>query len=160
MWWFVLLIPNTMKYYNLILADFHLWRLTIKTPNKQSSFFYFNICGFSAERWSDITSQSNLLFYPWKEYIGIYNFELFNFENLRVRIWPSTFEGQLGSKSVCCLKAHTIIFYLTSIDTFYLEMFLRRSTAKSSIGTFSLSRTIFEIFDFKVFRVLTLTFDL
>ena len=28
----------------------------------------------------------------------------------------------------------------------------------TSIGTFSLSRTVFEIFDFKVFRVISLTF--
>ena len=43
-----------------------------------------------------------------------------------------------------------MIFYITSIDTFYLEVFL---TSKSSIDNFSLSRTVFEMFDFKVFRV-------
>ena len=53
---------------------------------------------------------------------------------------------------------YIIVPYLLSIDTFYLEVFFRRSTSKSSIDTFSLSRTVFEIFDFKVFRVWPLTF--
>ena len=62
-------------------------------------------------------------------------------------------EVNSGQKYFCCLKAHIIISYLTSIDTFYLEVFLRRSTSKSSIDTFSLFRTVFEILTFKVFRV-------
>ena len=31
-------ILNKMKYYNLIFADFHLWRLAITTIDKQSCF--------------------------------------------------------------------------------------------------------------------------
>ena len=31
-------IFNKMKYYNLIFADFHLWRLAITTIDKQSCF--------------------------------------------------------------------------------------------------------------------------
>ena len=53
---------------------------------------------------------------------------------------------------------YIIVPYLLFIDTFYLEVFFRRSTRKSSIDTFSLSRTVFEIFDFKAFRVGPLTF--
>ena len=68
--------------------------------------------------------------------------------------WEFEFDLRLskvnsGQPYVRCLKAHIIISDLTSIDIFYLDLFLRHSTSKSSIDTCSLSRTVFEIFDLK-----------
>ena len=62
-------------------------------------------------------------------------FEIFDFKVFRVWPWPLTFRGQLVSKIFPLFKSPYMTFYLTSIDTF------------------SLSRTVFEIFDFKVLRV-------
>ena len=62
-------------------------------------------------------------------------FEILNFKVFRVWPWPLTFRGHLRSKIFSPLESPYMTFYLTSIDTF------------------SLSRTVFEIFDFKVFRV-------
>ena len=62
-------------------------------------------------------------------------FEIFNFEVFRVWPWPLTFRGHLGSKIFLPFESPYMTSYLTSIDTF------------------SLSRTVFEIFNFKVFRV-------
>ena len=62
-------------------------------------------------------------------------FEIFDFKVFRVWLWPLTFKGQLGSKIFSPFKRSDFTSYLTSIDTFFL------------------SRTVFEIFDFKVLRV-------
>ena len=62
-------------------------------------------------------------------------FEIFDFNVFRVRPWPLTPEGNLGSKKVIPFKRPYMTFYLTSMETI------------------SLSRTVFEIFDFKVSRV-------
>ena len=64
-------------------------------------------------------------------------FEIFDFKVFRVWPWPSTPNNKLGSKKLYHLKAHIIFMtsYLTAMDNI------------------SLSRTVFEIFDFKVFRV-------
>ena len=62
-------------------------------------------------------------------------FEIFNFEVLRVWPWPLTPEDHLGSKKFIPLESSYMTSYLTSMDTI------------------SLSRTVSEIFDFKVFRV-------
>ena len=62
-------------------------------------------------------------------------FEIFDFKVFRVWPWPLTFRGHLRSK----------IF--SPFESPYMPPCL------TSIGTFSLSRTVFEIFDFKVFRV-------
>ena len=62
-------------------------------------------------------------------------FEIFDFKVFSVWPWPLTFRGQLGSKIVSPFESSYFTSYLTSIDTFFL------------------SRTVFEIFDFKVFRV-------
>ena len=62
-------------------------------------------------------------------------FEIFDFKVFRVWPWPLTFRGHLGSKIFSSFESPYMTSYLTSIDTF------------------SLSRTVFEIFDFKVFRV-------
>ena len=62
-------------------------------------------------------------------------FEIFDFKVFRVWPWPLTPRGHLGSKQFIPLESPYIISYWTSMDTI------------------SLSRTVFEIFDFKVFRV-------
>ena len=113
-------------------------------------------------------------------------FEIFDCKFFRVWPWPLTFRGHLGSKIFTPFESPYMTSYLTSIDTFSLyrtvfEIFdfkvfrvwpwpltfrgHRRSKLFSSfespymtsyltsIDTFSLSRTVFEIFDFKVFRV-------
>ena len=112
--------------------------------------------------------------------------EIFDFKAFRVSPWPLTFRGHLRSKIFSPFESPYMTSYLTSIDTFSLSRtvfeifnfivfrvwprpFTFRGHASSkifppfecpyrtsyltSIDTFSLSRTVFEIFDFKVFRV-------
>ena len=67
-------------------------------------------------------------------------FEIFDFKVFRVWPWPLTFRGHLRSNICSPFESPYMTSYLTPIDTF------------------SLSRTVFEIFDFKVFRVWPLTF--
>ena len=62
-------------------------------------------------------------------------FEIFDFKNFRVWPWPLTPEGHLGSKNFILFESQYMIAYLTSMNTI------------------SLSLTVFEIFDFKIFRV-------
>ena len=62
-------------------------------------------------------------------------FEIFDFKVFRVWPWPLTFKGHLGSKMFTPFESPYMTSYLTSIDTF------------------SLSRTVFKIFDFEVFKV-------
>ena len=62
-------------------------------------------------------------------------FEIFDFKVFRVWPWPLTPKGHLGSKTIIPFERPYMTSYLTSMDTI------------------SLSRTVFEIFDFKVFRV-------
>ena len=62
-------------------------------------------------------------------------FKIFDFKGFRVRPWPLTFRGHMGSKNLSPFESPYMTSYLTSIDTF------------------SLSRTVFEIFDFKNFGV-------
>ena len=62
-------------------------------------------------------------------------FEIFDDKVFRVWPWPLTFRGHLGSKIFSPFESTYMTSYLTSIDTF------------------SLSRTVFDIFDFKIFRV-------
>ena len=61
--------------------------------------------------------------------------EIFDFKVFRVWPWPLTPKGQLGSKNFMLFESSYMTSYLTSMNTI------------------SLSRTVFEIFDFKVFRV-------
>ena len=62
-------------------------------------------------------------------------FEIFDFKVFRVWPWPLTPEGHLGSKKFTPFERPYKTFFLTYMDNI------------------SLSRTVFEIFDFKVFRV-------
>ena len=86
---------------------------------------------------------SNVLYYYYYYYLTSIDtfslsrtvFEIFDFKVFRVCSWPLTFRGHLRSKLFMSFESPYMTSYLTSI------------------GTFSLSRTVFEIFDFKVFRV-------
>ena len=115
-----------------------------------------------------------------------YRFEIFDFKVFRVWPWPLTFRGHLRSNIFSPFESPYMTSYLTPIDTFslyrtVLEIFdikvfrvwswpltfrghprskifqLFESSYMTSyltpIDTFSLSRTVFEIFDFKSFRV-------
>ena len=62
-------------------------------------------------------------------------FEIFDWKIFKVWPWPSTPEGHLGSKILIPLESLYMTCYLTSMDHI------------------SLSCTVFETFDFKVFRV-------
>ena len=62
-------------------------------------------------------------------------FEIFDFKVFRVWPWPLTFRGHQRSKIFPPFESPYMTTYLTPMDTV------------------SLSRTVFEIFDFKVFRV-------
>ena len=62
-------------------------------------------------------------------------FEIFDFKLFRVWPWPLTLKGHLKWKIFTLFESPYMTSYLTSIDTF------------------SLSRTVFEIFDFNVLRV-------
>ena len=62
-------------------------------------------------------------------------FEIFDLKCFKVWTWPLTFRGHQRSKIFSSFEIPYMTSYLTSIDTF------------------SLSRTVFEIFNFKVFRV-------
>ena len=62
-------------------------------------------------------------------------FEIFDFKHFRVWPWPLTSKCHPRSKIFIPFESPYMTSYLTSIDTF------------------SLSRTVFEIFDFKLFRV-------
>ena len=61
--------------------------------------------------------------------------KIFDFKVFRVWPWPLTSKGHLGSKKFIPFESPYMTYYLTSMDTI------------------SLSRTVIEIFDFKVFRV-------
>ena len=113
-------------------------------------------------------------------------FEIFDFKGFRVWSWPLTFSGDPRSKIFSPFESPYMTSYLTPIDTFSLsrnvfEIFdfkvfrvwpwplIFRGHLRSNIcspfespymtsyltfiGTFFLSRTVFEIFDFKIFRV-------
>ena len=62
-------------------------------------------------------------------------FEIFDFKIFRVWPWPLTLKCHLGSKNFILFESPYMTSYLTSMNTI------------------SLSRTVLEIFDFKVFRV-------
>ena len=62
-------------------------------------------------------------------------FEIFDFKVFGVWPWPLTSEGHLGSETFIPFESPYMTSYLTSMDTIFV------------------SRTVFEIFDFKVFEV-------
>ena len=115
--------------------DFRVWPLIFKSHLRSKIFSSFESSYMTSYLiYVDFFSLSRTVF------------EIFDFKAFRVWPWPSTFRGHLRSKVFPFFERPFMTSYLTSIDTF------------------SLSRTVFEIFDFKVFRVwhwlLGLTFDL
>ena len=113
-------------------------------------------------------------------------FEIFDFKVFRVWHWPLTPKGHLGSKQFIPFESPYLTSYLTSMDNISLsrtvfeifdskvfKVWLRPSTPEGHLGSkkiilfespymtsyltsmdnISLSRTVLEIFDFKVFRV-------
>ena len=62
-------------------------------------------------------------------------FKIFDIKFFGVWLWPSTLNGNRGSKKFIPFESPYKTSYLTSMDNI------------------SLSRTVFELFDFKVFRV-------
>ena len=106
-----------------------------------SPVFYYNICGFST-KWQ-IEYNFNTIRKPIYDFLSnLYwhflsrtVFEIFGFKVFRVWPWSLTFIDYLRSNIFMPFESPYMTSYLTFIDTF------------------SLSRTVFEIFDFKVFRV-------
>ena len=102
------------------------WLLTFKGHPRSKIFQLFeNSYMTSYLTPIDIFSLSRTVF-------EIFDFKIFRF---RVWLWPLTFSGHLRSNIFSLFESPYMTSYLTPIDTF------------------SLSRTVFEIFDFKVFRV-------
>ena len=100
------------------------WPLTFRGQLRSKIFSPFDSPGMTSYLTSiDLFSLSRTVF------------EIFDFKVFRVWPWPLTFRGHLGSKIFLPFESSCMTSYLTSIDTF------------------SLSRTVFEIFDFKVCRV-------
>ena len=67
--------------------------------------------------------------------LSLTDFEIFDFKMFRVSPWPFTPKSHLGSKKIIPFESSYMTSYLTPMDNI------------------SLSRTVFEIFDVKVFRV-------
>ena len=101
---------------------------------------------------------------------------MFDFKNMRVRIWPSTFIRKFVYDFLFDFYGQHLSLSLTFFETFYFKVFgiwPWPLTSKSHLGSkkfmqleypymssyltsmdnISLSRTAFEIFDFKFFRV-------
>ena len=100
------------------------WPLTPKSHLGSKKFILFE----SPYMTSYLTSMDNIS-------LSRTVFEIFDFKVFRVWPWPLTPKGHLGSKKVLPFESPYMTSYLTSMDNI------------------SLSRTIFEIFDFKGFRV-------
>ena len=100
---------------------------------------------FDLDLWPSEATEVENIFTIWKPiHDFLSNFYLhflsisYRFLNIRLQSfqgWTLTFRGHLRSKIFSLFESPYVTSYLTSIDTF------------------SLSHTVFEIFDFKVFRV-------
>ena len=108
------------------LRDFRVWPwpLTFKGHLGSKNFKPFE----SPYMPSCLTSMDNI-------FLSCAVLEIFNFKVFRVRPWPLTPKGHPGSKEIKLFESPYMTFYLTSMDNI------------------SPSRTVFEIFDFKVCRV-------
>ena len=113
-----------------------------------SRYLTSKFLGFDLDLWplKDIWGQK--FFYPFESsYMTSYLtfndtfslsgavFGIFDFNLFKVWFWPLTSKGHQRSKNFIPFESPYVTSYLTSIDTY------------------SLSRTVFEIFDFKLFRV-------
>ena len=149
-----------LKYYEILQFNFCCFSsVTFGHYNSWSTIVFFIIifAVFLPNDDSDIIFQSSLLFHPWKESVHwklkLWVVWLRNFESSNL-----TFDLQRSTQVKIVLLFESP--YYSFLTNFYWH-FLYRSvfqTSESSIDTFSLSRTVFEIFDFKVFRVWPLTF--
>ena len=151
------------------------WPLTPKDHLGSKTFFSFERSCMT----SYLTSMDTI-------FLSRTIFEIFDFKGFRVWPWPLTPESHLGWKIFIPLESPYMTSYLTSMDTislsrtvseiFEIKVFRVRPrplTPKDHLGsenfiplesphmtsyltsmdTISLSRTVSEIFDFKVFRV-------
>ena len=97
-------LPGQLKWpYTTV---FYQWHLAITNLDKQFCFFYYNICGFSAERWFGYSIPLKLIILSLK---GIH----WRLKLWDVRIWSSTFRGQLRSKIFLLFESHYYSFQLT-----------------------------------------------
>ena len=103
---------------------FRPWPLTFKSHLGSKKFIPFE----SPYMTSYLTSMDTIS-------LSLTVFEIFDFKKIRVWQWPLTPKGYLGSKNLIPFESPYMTSYLTSM------------------GTISLSLTVFEIFDFKNFRV-------
>ena len=126
------------------LSNFHWHFLSISYRFRDIRLYKF--LGFDLDLWpSEVTWGQNIftLRRPIHDFLSNFYWHFFSlsrtvfyFEILRnVWPWPLTFIGHLESKVFSPFESPYMTSYLTSIDIF------------------SLSRTVFEIFDFEVFRV-------
>ena len=144
-YWFEILWNITIWFLLFFICDVWSLQLLINKP-----VFYYNICVFSAERWFGYNIPIKLIILSlrrihWK--LKLWIVWLRNFESSNL-----TFRCQLGSK-ICLLFESPYYNFLSNFYRHFISRsVLRRSTSKSSVETFSLSRTVFEIIDFKDFR--------
>ena len=123
-YWHLLSISYGFEIFGLHFFKIWPWPLTFKGHRRSKKFSQFE----SSYMTSYLTSIDTF-------YLSRTVFEIFHFKVLRVWPWPLTFRGHLRSKIFQLFENLYMIPYLSSIDTF------------------SLSRTVFEIFDFEVFKV-------
>ena len=159
-----------MKYYNLIFAVFHLWRLAITTLDKQSCFFIIIFAVFLR------TMIPIWYFHPVNYFIMEKNtLEIETLSCLTSKIWGFEFEFRpskvnSGQNYFCCSKAHIIISYsIFDFNVFRVSPLTSKShlglkkvipfespymnSYLTSMDTISLSCTIFELFDSKIFGI-------
>ena len=167
-----------MKYYNLIFAVFHLWRLAITTLDKQSCFFIIIFAVFLPNDDSDIIYFHQVNYFILrKEHFRNWN----TMSCLTSKIWGFEFEFRPSKVNscqncFCCSKAHIIISYsIFDFSVFRVWPLTSKShpglkkvipfkspcmnSYLTSMDTISISCTIFELFDTKIIRGLTSTFD-
>ena len=115
---------TVFEIFDFKVVRFRPWPLTLRGHRRSKIFFLFD----SPYMTSYLTSTDN---FPLSRSV----FEIFDFKFFRFWPWPLTFRGHQSSKIFSPFDSSYMTSYQTSIDIF------------------SLSRTVFEIFDFKVFRV-------
>ena len=168
----------------VILFDFFCAVESIYSFFQTDRFFWFNLIVFVGRYWKQLP-------YTLPIWILFISYTILGYLNSRFKwldldFWLLTFRDHLGSKLFPKFEIPYITSYLTSIDTFSLSrtvleifdfkvlkvwpwplIFTGKPRSKicssfeipymtsylTSIDTCSLSRTVFEIFDFKVFRV-------
>ena len=110
---------------------FRVWPLTYESHLRSKKIYYSRDVPYMTSYWTSMDTIS----------LSSSNFDIFDFKVFRV--WPRllTPEDHLGSKKFTLFESPNMTFYLTSI------------------GNISLPRPVFEIFDFKVIMVWSLTLE-